>query len=190
MTGLFSRLLLSAVVLALGGGAASAAQPATIDWAGMPLPSLDGGSLDPALLEGHAVLVVNTASFCGFTPQYEGLQALWEHYRDQGLVVLGVPSDDFGGQEYQDDGEIKTFCTVTYGIDFPMLTRQQVTGANAHPLFAWLAEEAGAIGSPKWNFYKYLVGRDGRLIDWYSSATGPGSESLAAAIETALVEKP
>lgn len=190
MPGLCFRLLLSAVMFAMGSGTASAAQPSALDWTGMPLPSLDGGSLDPKSLEGHAVLVVNTASLCGFTPQYEGLQSLWERYRDQGLVVLGVPSDDFGGQEYEGNDEIKSFCSVTYGIDFPMLTRQEVTGTNAHPLFAWLASEAGAIGSPKWNFYKYLIGRDGRLIDWYSSATGPGSESLAAAIETALAEKP
>ncbi len=180
---------LAAAAVMLPGWFAAAEAPA-LDWQSMPLPSLDGGVLDPAMFEGHAVLVVNTASFCGFTPQYEGLQALWERYRDQGLVVLGVPSDDFGGQEYQDNGEIKSFCQVTYGIDFPMLTRQQVTGADAHPLFAWIGREAGALGSPKWNFYKYLIGSDGRLVDWYSSATGPGSESLAAAIETAVAARP
>ena len=169
---------------------AAAGQGSPLVWRDMALPSLDGGTIDPALFEGHPVLVVNTASFCGFTPQYEGLQALWQHYREQGPVVLGVPSDDFGGQEYEDDGAIKSFCTVTYGIDFPMLARQEVTGANAHPLFAWIGRQAGPLGSPKWNFYKYLIGRDGRLVAWYSSATGPGSADLAAAIESAIAARP
>lgn len=183
-------LTLAAAVMMLSGWFSASAETPPVDWQAMPLPSLDGGIIDPAMLEGRPVLVVNTASFCGFTPQYEGLQALWERYRDEGLVVLGVPSDDFGGQEYEDNGEIKSFCEVTYGIDFPMLTRQHVTGADAHPLFAWIGREAGTLGSPKWNFYKYLIGRDGRLIEWYSSATGPGSDSLAEAIEDAIAARP
>ena len=168
----------------------ASAQTSALDWMAMPLPSLDGGTVDPATLQGHPVLVVKTASFCGFTPQYEGLQALWQRYRDQGFVVLGVPSDDFGGQEYADNSEIRSFCTLTYGIDFPMLTRQKVTGADAHPLFAWIGREAGMLGRPQWNFYKYLIGADGRLIAWYSSATGPASDSLAQAIEGALADRP
>ena len=179
---------LSGIVLMLSLSAflAGPARAIGIDWWATPLPSLDGGTIDPDTLAGHVVLVVNTASMCGFTPQYVGLQELWQRYRGQGLVVLGVPSDDFGGQEYADDGEIEQFCSLTYGIDFPMLTRQAVKGHDAHPLFAWLAREAGMLGSPKWNFYKYLVGRDGRLVTWYSSATGPGSPALAKAIEGAL----
>jgi glutathione peroxidase len=184
MLPLCRKLPLAAAVMMLSSLFSAAAQAPAINWQAMPLPSLDGGVIDPATLEGHAVLVVNTASFCGFTPQYEGLQALWERYRDEGLVVLGVPSDDFGGQEYESNGEIKTFCTVTFGIDFPMLTRQQVTGGHAHPLFAWIAREAGVMGSPKWNFYKYLIGPDGRLVEWYSSA------ELAAAIEDAIAAQP
>jgi len=166
------------------------AAAAPLDWHSLPLPSLDGGTIDPDTLDGRVVLVVNTASMCGFTPQYEGLQALWETYRDRGLVVLGVPSDDFGSQEYGDNAEIKQFCQITYGIDFPMLTRQHVKGADAHSLFAWLGREAGMLGSPKWNFYKYVIGRDGTLVGWYSSATGPGAESLAAAIDGALAAEP
>jgi len=166
------------------------ADAAPLDWHALPLPSLDGGTIDPDTLAGKVVLVVNTASMCGFTPQYEGLQALWESHRDRGLVVLGVPSDDFGGQEYGDNGAIREFCELTYGIDFPMLTRQHVKGADAHPLFAWLSREAGMLGSPKWNFFKYVVGRDGRLVGWYSSATGPDSGSLAKAVEDALAAEP
>lgn len=178
------------VPMLLAGWLSASAEATPLDWSALSLPSLDGGAIDPALLTGHPVLVVNTASFCGFTPQYEGLQALWERYRDDGLVVLGVPSDDFGGQEYEDNGEIREFCTLTYGIDFPMTTRQHVTGSQAHPLFAWIGEEAGVLGRPQWNFYKYLIGRDGRLVDWYSSATGPGAESLSEAIEGALAARP
>jgi len=169
-------------------GRPAVAEP--IDWHALPLPGLDGGSLDAGDLAGRVILVVNTASKCGFTPQYEGLQALWNTYRGQGFVVLGVPSDDFGGQEYGDDDQIREFCEITYGIDFPMLARQAVTGPGAHPLFAWIGREAGVLGSPRWNFYKYLVGRDGRLVDWYSSATEPSSASLAAAIEGALAPAP
>lgn len=175
------RIVVAIVALFVLLGRPVAAEP--LDWHDLPLPGLDGGSLDPEAFAGHVVLVVNTASLCGFTPQYEGLQALWETYRDRGLVVLGVPSDDFGGQEFADDGQIRQFCEITYGIDFPMLARQTVTGADAHPLFAWIGREAG---SPRWNFHKYLVGRDGRLVSAYASATEPSSASLAEAIEGAL----
>lgn len=189
MRSLIHRLLPAFLLIMFNSWFSASAQTPALDWTAMPLPSLDGGTIDPASLQGHPVLVVNTASLCGFTPQYEGLQALWERYRDQGLVVLGVPSDDFGGQEYADNDEIKSFCNLNYGIDFPMLTRQKVTGADVHPLFAWIGREAGALGRPQWNFYKYLIGADGRLVAWYSSATGPGSDGLVRAIEGALASR-
>jgi glutathione peroxidase len=166
-----------------GGGDARADK---LDWSTLDLPSLEGGHLDATTFVGRPVLVVNTASLCGFTPQYEGLQALWERYRDQGLVVFGVPSDDFGGQEYDSDGEIKTFCEVNYGIDFPMLESQNVKGADAHPLFAWIARQAGPVGAPRWNFYKYLIAPDGSFVDWFASTTKPQSAGVIAAIETVL----
>lgn len=172
------------VAFVMGSGESRAE---TIDWASIALPGLDGESIDPALLTGHPVLVVNTASLCGFTPQYEGLQQLWDAYRDRGLVVLGVPSDDFGGQEYGESGEIKTFCEVNYGIDFPMLERQHVKGSQAHPLFAWITDRAGSVGAPRWNFYKYLIAADGTFVDWYASTTAPTSDAVIAAIEAELV---
>mgnify|MGYP001981518758 CR=1 FL=1 len=162
------------------------ANSSPVNWSEIPLPSLDGGQLSADDLIGHTVLVVNTASMCGFTPQYEGLQMLWERYRVDGLVVLGVPSDNFGGQEYDSNDETKTFCEVTYGIDFPMLTQQNVKGDEAHALFAWIANQAGLAGQPRWNFFKYLIDRDGNFVRWFSSMTTPGSRDLQQSIEDIL----
>ena len=161
-----------------------------LDWSAVDLPALEGGSLDPALFEGKVVLLVNTASFCGFTPQYDGLQALWEDYRKQGLVVLGVPANDFGGQEPGSDAEIKRFCEGSFGIDFPMLSKQRVVGAEAHALYRWAAAASGPEGTPKWNFHKLLIGRDGRLAGWYGTAVGPQSDLLTQAVEAALAGAP
>jgi glutathione peroxidase len=167
---------------------ASDSRAGNLDWSALDLPRLDGEPFDPAELIGLPVLVVNTASLCGFTSQYEGLQTLWDTYRDQGLVVLGVPSDDFGGQEYGTDQEVKTFCEINYGIDFPMLERQEVKGPDAHPLFAWISEQAGPLGTPRWNFYKYLIAPDGSLVDWYASTTTPQSSAVIEAVESQLAK--
>ncbi|MBB4284764.1 glutathione peroxidase [Roseospira goensis] len=148
--------------------------------------SIDGAPLPLEQFAGKAVLVVNTASRCGFTPQYEGLQSLWEQYRERGLVVLGVPSNDFGGQEPGSEEQIKEFCTVNFSIDFPMTEKVRVTGGGAHPFYQWARDQVGFVGSPKWNFHKYLIGPDGALVDWFSSMTGPQSDRLVAAIEKAL----
>ncbi len=148
--------------------------------------AIEGGALPLATFKGKAVLVVNTASQCGFTPQYEGLQALWQAYRDRGLVVLGVPSNDFGGQEPGSNAEIKKFCEITFNVDFPMTEKVVVKGAGAHPFYKWAAGELGALAAPKWNFHKYLVAPDGRLVDWFSTPTGPDAPRLRAAIEKAL----
>jgi len=169
-------------------GTALAEGGTMLDWTSLPLPALEGGALDPAGLQGKVVLVVNTASFCGFTPQYRGLQALWERYRDRGLVVLGVPANDFGAQEPGTTTDIKRFCETEFGIDFPMLTRQTVVGPDAHPLYRWAAGETGPGGLPKWNFHKLLVGRDGRLAGWFSSSVGPSSETLGQAVTEALAQ--
>jgi len=181
---LFASMLLSAVLR--NHGSARADGGAMLDWTGLPLPALEGGSLDPAALHGKVVLVVNTASFCGFTPQYQGLQALWQRYREQGLVVLGVPANDFGFQEPGTSGEIKRFCETEFGITFPMLTKQSVVGPQAHALYRWAAAETGPNGAPKWNFHKLLVGRDGRLEGWFSSTVKPDAETLEQAIKSAL----
>lgn len=137
--------------------------------------------------KGKVVLVVNTASFCGFTYQYEGLEALYRKYRDRGLVVLGFPSNDFR-QEDADAKKIADVCFNTYGVRFPMFTTVPVRGSGAHPLFAELARATG--DQPSWNFNKYLVGRDGKPIAHFGSLTGPTSGTLVGAVEKALAAKP
>ena len=135
---------------------------------------------------GKVILVVNTASYCGFTPQYKGLEAIYNKYKDRGLVVLGFPSNDFA-QEKTSNQDIADFCENTFGVKFPMFTKTAVTGDAAVPFFKQLAQDPGQ--RPKWNFYKYLIGRDGKLIDSYSSMTGPDSKSLVQAIEKNLAMK-
>jgi len=136
---------------------------------------------------GKVLLVVNTASYCGFTVQYEGLEKLYATYSEQGLVVLGFPSNDFGQQEPGKGKEIADFCFNTYGVKFPMFEKSSVSGKAANPLFADLVK-AGA-GAPRWNFYKYLIGRDGKLIDSYSSITKPDSGTLVGDIKKALAQR-
>jgi glutathione peroxidase len=136
---------------------------------------------------GKVVLVVNTASYCGFTPQYKGLEALYAKYKDQGLVVLGFPSNDFA-QEKSNNKDIADFCENTFGVKFPMFAASSVKGEQANPLFKQLAVQGAT--PPRWNFYKYLIGRDGRLVDSYSSMTAPDSKSLVSAIDKSLSTKP
>jgi glutathione peroxidase len=133
---------------------------------------------------GKVVLVVNTASKCAFTGQYEGLEALYAAYKDRGLVVLGFPSNDFGGQEPGNEGQIQDFCRLTYSVRFPMFAKTTVKKGQADPLFEALATAAGRY--PKWNFHKYLVGRDGQLVDDYLSWTSPQSDAIVKAIERLL----
>jgi glutathione peroxidase len=169
--------------------AQSTAPSQPLVWAREPLPTLEGGLLAPADLEGKVVLMVNTASFCGYTPQYKGLARLWQDYRGRGLVVLGVPSNDFGAQEPGSDSEIKGFCELTYGVDFPMLSKQDVIGPQAHPLYLWAAAAGGPAAVPQWNFHKILIGRDGRFIAAFPSAVEPTDATLIKAIEAALATK-
>jgi glutathione peroxidase len=134
--------------------------------------------------EGKVLLIVNTASKCGNTPQYEGLEKLYEEYADDGLVVLGFPSNDFFGQEPGSEDEILEFCRLTYSVKFPMFEKVTVKEGDAHPLFDQLAAASGTY--PTWNFHKYLIGRDGQLISEFSPRTQPYSDALVAAISTAL----
>lgn len=136
---------------------------------------------------GKVLLVVNTASYCGFTPQYKGLEALYAKYKDQGLVVLGFPSNDFA-QEKSNNKDIADFCENTFGVKFPMFAASSVKGDQANPLFKQLAAQGAT--APRWNFYKYLIGRDGKLVDNYSSMTAPDSKGLVSAIEKSLGTKP
>lgn len=137
---------------------------------------------------GKVLLVVNTASYCGFTPQYKGLEALYARYKDQGLVVLGFPSNEFGSQEPGSAKQIAEFCQNTYGVKFPMFAKSSVRGDTANPLYAELIRMSGT--TPKWNFYKYLVSRDGRSVTAYSSLTAPEDADLVREIDKRLAERP
>jgi glutathione peroxidase len=148
--------------------------------------TIDNKPLDLKSFAGRPVLIVNVASFCGFTPQYSGLQKLHETYGDKGLVVLGVPCNDFGAQEPKAEPEIAQFCETRYGVSFPMTAKQKVIGANAHALYQWIASEAGEDAAPKWNFHKYLIGKDGSLQGAWPSRVSPGSKEITGAIEAAL----
>ncbi|MCF8470101.1 MAG: glutathione peroxidase [Parvibaculum sp.] len=137
---------------------------------------------------GKPLLIVNTASKCGFTPQYKELEAIWKKHQTDGLVVLGVPSNDFGAQEPGNAAEIANFCEVNFGVDFPLTEKVHVKGGDAHPLFKWLAKQGGLLSQPRWNFYKYVIGRDGQLIDWFASTTAPGSKKVERALKKAMGE--
>lgn len=149
------------------------------------LPALEGGDIDLSQWRGRPVLIVNTASECGFTPQYEGLQHLWRTMGalPDGLVILGVPSNDFGEQEPGDSAQIKQFCQRRYGVSFPLAARSHVRGPHAIPLFKWLAQEGGFFSRPRWNFYKYLIDRDGKLHRWFTPLTRPDSSRLLSEIQ-------
>jgi glutathione peroxidase len=148
--------------------------------------AIDGQPLKLSQFVGKPVLIVNTASECGLTPQYRGLQALWERYRDRGLVVLGVPSNDFGGQEPGTEAEIKSFCSSTYKVGFPMTAKYAVIGGKAHPFYKWAVAEAGEKAAPQWNFHKYLIGADGALVATFASRVAPDDAKIVAEIEARL----
>lgn len=159
---------------------ASLAQAAMPDFT---FPSIDGGDIDLAQWRGQPVLVVNTASRCGYTPQYDGLQTLYDTYRDRGLVVLAVPSDDFR-QELSSNEEVKDFCEVNFGLDFPMTTITSVRGATAHPFYKWVAAQSGF--APRWNFNKVLIAPDGSVAATFGSNARPMSRPVTQAITSLL----
>ena len=177
-----SLLLCSAAAPAATPAAPNAACPATLNHTLLRLQDEKPQSL--CQYSGKVILAVNTASYCGFTDQYKGLEALHARYKDRGFVVLGFPSNDFGNQEPGDAKQIAEFCTNTYGVKFPMFAKSSVRGVKANPLFAELSKASGT--RPKWNFYKYLVGRNGQVIDSYSSMTSPDDRDLVRDIEKAL----
>ncbi len=151
--------------------------------------SIAGKPAHLASQRGKVLLIVNTASKCGFTPQFAGLEALWQAYRDRGLVVIGFPSNQFGAQDPGPNDEIASFCEVNYGVTFPMMAKVDVNGAAAAPVWKWLTAEApGILGTKtiKWNFTKFLVGKDGKVIKRYAPNDAP--ESLKGDIEAALVD--
>lgn len=179
-----ARRALLASPLLMAAPVAFAAAPAAFDFV---LPRLEGGDMPLAEFRGRALLVVNTASFCGFTPQYAALQRLHDRFEARGFAVIGVPSNDFR-QENTDNRAIRQFCDTMFGITFPMAALTPVRGQGAHPLYAWLAAQAG--GPPRWNFHKFLVARDGRAVRAFPTATEPEAPVLIRAVEAALEGRP
>jgi len=149
-------------------------------------PGLRGGIISLEALKGRAVLIVNTASQCGFTPQYAALEWLHEKKQEQGLTIIGVPCDDFGGQEPADENGIGEFCRVNYGVNFPMTEKLHVKGPEIHPFYAFAAQRFGWLGKPKWNFHKYLLNRQGELVDYFHSFIAPDSGRLVGAVDKQL----
>lgn len=150
---------------------------------GLVFGNIDGGQIALDDWRGRPMLIVNTASLCGFAPQFADMQALWEAHRDDGLIVLAIPSDDFR-QELASEAEVRDYCDITYGIDMPMTTITQVTGEAAHPLYRWLADEHGF--TPGWNFNKVLIGADGAVLGTWGSAARPDRGPVLRAVEGAL----
>jgi glutathione peroxidase len=148
--------------------------------------SIDGQPLKLDQFAGHPVLIVNTASECGFTPQYAGLEALWRKYKDRGLIVLGVPSNDFGRQEPGTESEINNFCTTRFGVSFPMTAKYDVVGKHAHPFYHWIVAQGGDAAAPRWNFHKYLIDGKGELVGVFPSKVAPEDKKLVEAIEEQL----
>jgi len=176
---------LGMAALALAGAAASAGSggpSGTVPPESGRFASIDGGMVDLAEFRGQPVLVVNTASRCAFTPQYDALQALWDRYRDRGLVVLGVPSDSFN-QELASEAAVKEFCEVNFSIDFPMTEITPVTGADAHPFYRWAAEKGVR---PRWNFHKILLDGEGAIAASFGTNTAPTAPALREAVEGLL----
>ena len=149
------------------------------------IETIEGDNLELSDYKNKVVLLVNTASKCGFTPQYSGLQTIYDRYKDDGLVVLGVPSNDFN-QEFSKDSDVKEFCEIRFGVNFPLTKITNVRGDNAHPIYKWISENVSVIGTPRWNFHKYLIGKDGQIINWFSSMTSPTSQSFTNQVEKAL----
>jgi len=177
--------LLGAALAALSPRIALAATMSRITAYAFTFKGLDGNDILLASYAGHPILVVNTASLCGYTPQYAGLQALWTRFQAKGLMVLGVPSNDFGGQEPGGKSEILQTAQGDYHVTFPLTEKAAVKGPDAHPFYKWAAQER-PLEAPRWNFHKYLIGRDGRLKAAFTSATDPNDPRLIAAIEQEL----
>ncbi len=148
--------------------------------------SIDGAPLPLSTFKGKAVLVVNTASKCGLTPQYDGLEKLYTDYKDRGLVVLGVPCNQFAGQEPGSEAEIKEFCDARFSVDFPMTSKVDVKDAGRHPFYAWAEGELGEAAVPVWNFHKILIGPEGQAIAAFGPRTDPLDESIVEAVEKAV----
>ncbi len=180
------RSLLMAVPAMMAAGQARAASQNAHAFS---FDGIEGGVIRLADFRGRLVMVVNTASRCGFTRQYAGLQQLWTRYKDRGLTIIGVPANDFAGQEPGSNEEIMGFCSSTFGVSFPLAAKTSVIGEGAHPFYRWAARERPA-DAPRWNFHKYLIGRDGRIAAVFPTSTEPTDPRVMTAIERALVAPP
>ena len=178
--------LWKAILVALGLMVGAEAKAGAVTAWDFSFVGLDGMPMPLSQYRGKAVLVVNTASQCAFTPQYSGLEALSKKYRERGLVVIGVPSNDFGGQEPGSSEQIRQFCQSNFGIDFPLTEKTRVIGDDAHPFYRWANQQLGVLSRPMWNFHKFLIGPDGRLVNWFATVTTPESPRLTRAIEAVL----
>ena len=149
-------------------------------------PSIEGGTLSLSDYAGKPLLIVNTASECGFTGQYDGLQKLYDEFGKDGLIVIGLPSNDFGKQEKGTADEIKSFCEVNFNITFPLSDKIKVKGDDAHPFYLWAKAQSGFAGRPRWNFHKSLFDRNGQLADWFATTTAPDNGKVIEAIRSVL----
>jgi len=150
------------------------------------IKSINGDELNIAGMNGKTILLVNVASNCGFTKQYDELQKLYDDYKDKGLIVIGVPSNQFGGQEPGTESEIKDFCETNFNITFPITSKYDVKGSNAHPIYLWAKETYGKSAVPKWNFHKILINKEGKIEDTYLSFTNPLSNKITKKLEQIL----
>lgn len=149
---------------------------------------LTGQELRLSAFKGKPLLIVNTASYCGFTPQLDELEELWQKYHSKGLTIIGVPCNDFGAQEPKSEKDIVDFCTRNFDVTFPMCQKTHVKGNQAHPFYQWAKKQVGWFGSPKWNFHKYLLDKEGRLSNWFFPFTKPSSKKITRSIEQILEE--
>ena len=147
---------------------------------------LDGSTLNLSEYKNKVIVVVNVASQCGFTNQYEDMQKIWEKYQARGVIMLGIPSNDFGNQEPGSNQEIKNFCEAKFGISFPMTEKVSVKGKSAHPFYKWAKKNHGKSAVPKWNFHKIIIGKNGKIVDTFASITNPSSKKFIEALEKAL----
>jgi glutathione peroxidase len=148
--------------------------------------SIDGGEIKLSDYKGKPIMVVNTACLCGFTPQFVELEKLYQEYKDKGFVIVGVPSDDFGGQELDSEEEVKKYVDENFEVTFPLAKITKVKGDEAHPFYKWADDQTSFLGSPKWNFHKYIIDENGNLKDWYASTTSPISKKVKKSIEEIL----
>ena len=173
-------LLLFTMIFFLGNNVSADYEKLAYDF---KFEDLDGRTLSLSEYKGNIIVVVNVASQCGFTNQYEDMQKVWEKYRDKGVVMLGVPSNDFGKQEPGSNKEIKNFCESKFGITFPITEKVSVKGSKAHPFYMWAKENHGRSAIPRWNFHKIIIGKNGRVAETFSSITNPSSKRFIKALE-------